>query len=78
MTRRGKRPSIGNPKNFLTVLIKMILIFGVGIIGGLLVDDYFKREWPIFAVIFGLMGAFIASFMYTMYKETINDGDEEE
>jgi len=56
----------------------MILMLGVGIVGGLVVDDYFKSEWHIFTIVFGIMGLFIASFIYRMYKETINGGDEEE
>ncbi|MBL4704515.1 MAG: AtpZ/AtpI family protein [Flavobacteriales bacterium] len=56
----------------------MILIVVVGIVGGYLVDDYFQKDWPIFAVIFGIMGAFIASFMYNMYKEENNDSEKGE
>lgn len=71
-----KRPSIGNPNNFTTVIIKMILIVVVGIVGGYMVDDYFQKGWFIFTVIFGIMGLFIASFMYNMFKAGENDGEE--
>lgn len=76
--RGSNRPTIGNPNNFLTVLIKMILIVVVGVIGGHLVDDYFRREWPMFAIIFGIMSIFIAGFIYSMYKAGKNGGEEEQ
>ena len=51
---------------------------GVGVLGGHVVDDYFQLNWPIFTIIFGIMGVFIASFIYNMYKETSNDSEEGE
>ena len=46
----------------------MILVITIGVVGGIMVDRHFEKEWPWATVIFGIMSIFIASFMYKMYK----------
>ncbi len=58
------------------VTIKAVIFIVVAIAAGHLCDDYFQSHFPIFKIVFGLVGLMIFSILLNNEKSA-NDGGED-
>ena len=56
------------------IVFQMAFIIGGGTYGGVLLDEYRDKEFPLFTVILSLVSVFIA--LYLVIKQVINDKEK--
>ena len=55
------------------IVFQMAIIIGAGSYGGVLLDEKFEKEFPLFTLILSLLSVFIA--LYVVIKQVTNEKD---
>ncbi len=53
------------------MVVQMAVIIGAGTYGGILLDEKYKKEFPLFTLILSLLSVFIS--LYVVIKQVMNE-----
>ena len=66
---KKKRPSLESYARYSSLAAQMFAIIGIGVFGGVKLDQWLKIDFPVFTVIFSLIS--VAAAIYSATKDLL-------